>query len=367
MCMMDSRSTIEKPPSQKTGLVGWAVSNLLTPWWNAILSVITLVVCFFAVKSFYGWAVESAAFASTPESCEGIDGACWSFVADSIWLFLVGLYPAEERWRPILCFFLVLLFVLGCYALRKVLKIRTFAAIGAMGIVVCGLLLYGHEWIGLPIVPTAKWGGLLLTLALSIIGIAFAFPLGVILALGRRSSNMPAVRMMCVGFIEFIRGVPLISILFLASILIPLFLPDDMDVDILIRAQIGIILFQAGYLAEVVRGGLQALPAGQEDAAKSLGLGYWHTVSFIILPQALKIALPSITNQFIITAKDTSLVSIVGLFDLLGIAELSIRNPKWLGTTFEAYIVVGLLYFVLCFSISHLSLKLEEHLKTGHT
>ena len=365
--MVDSKITIDKPPREKTGPVNWVISNLLTPWWNVILSVITLAMCFFAVQSFYSWAVKSAAFGSTPESCEGIDGACWSFVADSIWLFLVGLYPAEERWRPILCFLLLLLFVSTSYSFRNLLKIRSIVLLAISGAIACGFLLYGHEWIGLSVVPTSKWGGLLLTLVLSIVGIAFAFPIGIILALGRRSPNMPAVHVMCVGFIEFIRGVPLISILFLTSILVPLFLPDGLEVDILIRAQIGIILFQAGYLAEVVRGGFQGLPTGQEEAAKSLGLNYWYTVIFITLPQALKIALPSITNQFIIIVKDTSLVSIVGLFDLLGMAELSIRNPKWLGTTFEAYIVVGLLYWILCFFISHLSLKLEEHLKKDHT
>jgi len=365
--MMDSKITIDKPPGGKTGPVNWVISNLLNPWWNAILSVIIFVMCFFAVHSFYGWAVKSAVFASTPESCEGIDGACWSFVADSIWLFLVGLYPAEERWRPILFFFLLLLLVLTSYSCRNILKIRSLVVLNIAGALVCGFLLYGNEWIGLPVVPTSKWGGLLLTLVLSIVGIAFAFPFGIILALGRRSPNMPAVHILCVGFIEFIRGVPLISILFLASILVPLFLPDGVDVDILIRAQIGIILFQAGYLAEVVRGGFQALPTGQEEAAKSLGLSYWQTVILITLPQALKIALPSITNQFIIVTKDTTLVSIVGLFDLLGIAELSIRNPKWLGTTFEAYIAVGLMYWILCFSISHVSLKLEEYLKTDRT
>lgn len=358
---------IDIPPKGKTGPVNWVISNVFTPWWNAIFTVVTLAICVLAVKSFYNWSIKSAVFGSTPESCEGIDGACWSFVADSIWLFLVGLYPAEDRWRPILCFLLLLLSALVSYCLRKRVKIRSLLALGTIVVIVCGFLLYGNEWIGLPVVPTSNWGGLLLTLVLSIVGISFAFPVGIILSLGRRSPNMPAVHIMCVGFIEFIRGVPLISILFLASILVPLFLPDGMDVDILIRAQIGIILFQAGYLAEVVRGGFQALPTGQEEAAKSLGLSYWHTVTFITLPQALKIALPSITNQFIITVKDTSLVSIVGLFDLLGIAELSIRNPKWLGTTFEAYIVVGLLYWILCFSLSHLSLQLEVRLKADRT
>ena len=350
------------PPAQQVRPLRWVVENLFSPWWNALLTLAALWFLWHAVAALYEWAVAEAAFGTTPQSCEGIEGACWSFVADTIWLFLVGIYPADERWRPSLCFVILLVLALVSGWRRARSHPWRLAGVWLLCAFAIGVLLYGGGWVGLEQVPTSRWGGLLLTLILSINGIAFAFPMGVLLALGRRSRTMPAVKALCVGYIELIRGVPLISILFLASVLVPLFLPAGVEVDTLIRAQVGIILFQAGYLAEVVRGGLQAVAKGQEEAAHSLGLSHGLTMLLIVLPQALRIVIPSLTNQFIIILKDTSLVAVVGLFDLLGIAEITVRNPKWLGNTFEAYAVVAFFYWILCFSISRVSLHLERRL-----
>ena len=363
MATPSSRAAEVKPPVKHVGPLEWVLTNLFSPWWNGLLTVLAFWISFYAFGALYEWAVRDAAFGTTPESCQGIDGACWSFVADTIGLFLVGTYPVEERWRPYLCF--GILFVLASASgLRGGRRPRwPIYVLWGFAPAFVLVLLRGGDWVGLRPVPTSHLGGLMLTILLSINGIAFAFPLGIMLALGRRSRKMPAVKALCVGFIELIRGVPLISILFLASVLVPLFLPSEVEVDILVRAQVGIILFQAGYVAEVVRGGLQAIPRGQEEAAESLGLRYGPIMLLIILPQALRVVIPALTNQFIIIIKDTSLVAVVGLFDLLGIAEISVRNPKWLGKTFEAYAVVGLFYWIMCFSVSRVSLKLEERLK----
>ena len=350
-------STVLPPPVDVVGPLEWIRRNLLSPWWNAALTLVAVWICFETLFGIYGWSLRDAAFSGGPEACEGIDGACWPFVADTYALFLVGIYPEDERWRPYLCF--GLLFALSSVSLvarGRVSMVKLYAAWGAVPFILVAIL-HGGSWLGLKVVSTTQWGGLMLTVLLSIIGIALAFPLGVLLALGRRSRKMPAVKALCVAFIELIRGVPLISILFLASVLVPLFLPAGVQVDALIRAQIGIILFQAGYLAEVVRGGLQAVPRGQEEAAQSMGLKYVQVMLLVVLPQAMRIVIPALTNQFIIILKDTSLVAIVGLFDLLGIAEVTIRNPKWLGKTFEAYAVVGAFYWIMCFTISRVSLR----------
>ncbi|NNG04830.1 MAG: amino acid ABC transporter permease [Inquilinus sp.] len=214
-------------------------------------------------------------------------------------------------------------------------------------------------------VPNTNWGGLPLTLGLSVIGLVVAFPLSLLLALGRRS-DMPAVKTICVGFIEIIRGVPLITVLFMASVMFPLFLPTGITIDKLLRAQVAMIIFSAAYLAEVVRGGLQAIPTGQFEAADSLGLGYWQKMRLIILPQALKISIPPMVNTFIGFFKDTSLVIIIGLFDLLGTAKAALTDPAWRGFYKEAYLFVALLYFSFCFFMSRYSQYLEKKLNTGH-
>ncbi len=230
-------------------------------------------------------------------------------------------------------------------------------AIWILGLTAIGILMWGG--LGLPYVENERWGGLILTLLLTTFGLAFAFPLSILLALGRRST-LPVIRGLCVAYIELIRGVPLISLLFMASVMLPLFLPAGVSVDKLLRAQIALILFAAAYLAEVVRGGLQAVPGHQYESAAALGLGYWEQMSYIILPQALRIAVPPLVNTFIGFFKDTSLVLIIGLFDLLSTIKVSLNDPAWTGFGVEAYIFAALVYFVFCFAMSQYSRRLER-------
>ncbi len=237
-------------------------------------------------------------------------------------------------------------------------------AIWAVGLVAIGVLMWGGVF-GLTYVSQERWGGLPITLILSTFGIVGAFPLAILLALGRRSTGMPAIKALCVIFIELIRGVPLISILFMASVMFPLFLPDGLNIDKLLRAQVAIILFAAAYLAEVIRGGLQAIPKGQGEAADALGLSYWNKTLFIILPQALRIVIPPMVNTFIGMFKDTSLVLIIGIYDILNAAKTSIIEPAWQGFGVEAYIAVATLYFFFCFAMSKYSQKLEVDLNRG--
>ena len=356
----------EPPPIQPFGLVTWIRANLMSSWSNAILTILAL---WFSVRvfiAFFSWAVLDAAFGTTPESCDGIEGACWSFIADTWELYLVGLFPLEERWRPFLCLVILLLLLLASLVggLRR--RRGLFLGLWSVAAFTVFMLLRGGHWIGLKPITTDQWGGLTLTLVLSIVGIVFAFPIGVLVAIGRRSREMPAVRMLCVGYVELFRGVPLVSILFLSSILVPLFLPGELQADALLRAQVGIIVFQAGYIAEVVRGSLQSIPAGQVDAGQALGLRYGSIMRKIILPQALRNAIPALTNQFVIIIKDSSLVAIIGMFDLLGVTQITLAHEDWLGHPFEAFAFVGAIFWVMCFSLSQVSHNLEARLKTRH-
>ena len=225
-------------------------------------------------------------------------------------------------------------------------------------------LLHGG-FFGLEEVPTSRWGGLMLTLVIAAVGIAGALPLGILLALGRRS-DLPAIRVLCVTFIEFWRGVPLITVLFMSSVMLPLFLPEGLSFDKLVRALIGVILFQSAYIAEVVRGGLQAIPKGQYEAAAAMGLGYWRMMGLVILPQALKLVIPGIVNTFIALFKDTSLVIIIGLFDLLNSIKQATSDPAWIGMATEGYVFAALVFWIFCFGMSRYSMRLERRLDTGH-
>jgi len=214
-------------------------------------------------------------------------------------------------------------------------------------------------------VPTSRWGGLMLTIVIAAVGIAGALPLGILLALGRRS-DMPAIRVLCITFIEFWRGVPLITVLFMSSVMLPLFLPEGMNLDKLMRAMVMVIFFEAAYIAEVVRGGLQAIPKGQYEAAAAMGLGYWRSMILVILPQALKMVIPGIVNTFIALFKDTSLVIIIGLFDFLNSIKRATSDPAWLGMSTEGYVFAALVYWIFCFGMSRYSMHLERKLDTGH-
>jgi len=294
-----------------------------------LATVIGLLILYLAwklVPPFIDWAfadaVWSAADSRVCRDARG-QGACWAFIAARHRFILFGTYPYNQHWRPTLAI-AVLIVLYAVSALRAMWRLR-LALVWLAGLDVIGVLMWGGVF-GLSYVENERWGGLMLTLLLSTFGIAFAFPLSILLALGRRS-DMPVIRLACITYIELIRGVPLISLLFMASVMLPLFLPTGVSIDKLLRAQIAMIMFAAAYLAEVVRGGLQALPHGQDEAAQALGLSYWQRTLLVILPQALRIAIPPLVNTFIGFFKDTSLVVIIGLFDLLTTIKVSLAEP----------------------------------------
>jgi len=339
----------------------WLRANLFSSWPNALLTIGALWLLWRSVPPFIDWAfLDAIWWAPDSKACRAAagEGACWAFIADKHRFILFGTYPYQEHWRPALaCAVLVALWIAS--ALRRFWSWR-LVPLWTVGLVVVGVLMWGGV-LGLPFVENERWGGLILTLLLSTFGLAIAFPLSVLLALGRRS-DMPVIQGLCVGFIELIRGVPLISLLFMASVMLPLFLPAGVTIDKLLRAQIAMILFAAAYLAEVVRGGLQAIPRGQYEAADALGLSYWKKTLLIVLPQALRISIPPLVNTFIGFFKDTSLVLIIGLFDLLSTIKISLTEPAWSGFGVEAYLFAALVYFAFCFAMSRYSQNLEREL-----
>ena len=352
------------PPISTAGVAGWMRANLFSSPANTALTLLTIYFLYLVVPPLFEWAfVNSLWEGESNKDCRGIEGACWVLIPKRFGQYIYGFYPELERWR------VNLTFILFCINLLPVLSDRvpgrTFAAL----FLVCGFPIVAyillHGAFGLAAVPTHKWGGLTLTLVFASVAILFSLPIGIMLALGRRS-EMPVIRTICVAFIELWRSVPLITVLFMASFMLPLFTPEGVNANELLRALIGFIMFASAYMAEVVRGGLQALPKGQIEAAQALGLNYLKSMQLIILPQALKIVIPGIVNTFIGLFKDTALVSIIGLFDLLLVARSSVTDPKWLGLEHESYIFAALIYFIFCFSMSRYSLWLERKLDTGH-
>jgi len=343
-------------------LGAWARKNLFSGVLNTLLTLFCLWLLWETLPPLISWAITGAVWQGDPAACRAAEGACWAFVEDKHRFILFGIYPFDEHWRPLLA---MALFVGGlavsCY---PPFWRAWLAGLWAVLLPVCAVLMWGGVF-GLTFVSNDQWGGLPLTLILSVVGMVLSFPLAILLALGRRS-DLPAIRAVCVGFIEFVRGVPLVSVLFMASVMFPLFLPDGVTIDKLLRAQVGIILFTAAYLAEAVRGGLQAVPRGQYEAADALGLGYWQKMGLIILPQALKISIPPLVNQFISMFKDTSLVIIIGLFDLLTTAKTALSDPQWRPFFVESYTFVALIYWGFCFFMSRYSQFLERKLETGH-
>jgi len=290
-------------------------------------------------------------------------GACWVMVSNRLGQFVYGFYPSGERWRINVTF---LLFVIAAAALLidGVPGKRYWAMFMFIGFPILAFeLLVGGTV--LRHVPTDKWGGLMLTLVIAIVGIVFSIPLGILLALARRSF-MPVNHLLSVLFIEFVRGVPLITILFMANVMLPLFLPKGVTFDILLRILIGVTLFSAAYIAEVVRGGLQAIPKGQFEGAMAMGLGYWQMMRLVVLPQALRISIPGLVNTSIGLFKDTTLVAIVGLYDFLNIIKASTKDQNWLGLSMEGYVFAAAVYWMFCFGMSRYSMHLERKLHTGH-
>ncbi|MGI9479577.1 MAG: amino acid ABC transporter permease [Hyphomicrobiaceae bacterium] len=351
-----------KPPMTAAGPWAWAQQNLFGTIWNTLTTVVIVVLLALIVPPLFDWAFAQAVWVADNATCRAASGACWGFVSEKHRFIFFGTYPFDEQWRPFIM--MGILLVLVILTLNTDMWGRWLWISWLVGLPVMFILMQGGV-LGLTFVSTAKWGGLPLTLILSVFGIVASFPLAVALALGRQS-DLPVIRMICVGFIELIRGVPLITLLFMASLMINLFLPEGMTFDKLLRAQIAIIIFSAAYLAEVIRGGLQALPKGQGEAADALGLSYWYKMGFIILPQALKIVIPPMINTFIGLFKDTTLVSIIGLYDFLGAVRTAAQDTEWRVFFIEGLIFAALVYFVFCFAMASYGRYLEDRLNTGH-
>lgn len=351
------------PPVREVGAFAWLRQNLFVSVANGVATLLLGVVSAVAIWHVFRWSVVDAIWRPDFLACHALDhsGACWGVISEKFRLIFFGRYPYEEQWRPLIATLIMLaLIVASCYpGLWK----KKLIAFWAVGLTLFLVLMHGG-WFGLSVIETERWGGFPLTLLLSSTGLAAAFPLAVLVALGRRS-QLPGIRSLCVAYVELIRGVPLISVLFMASFLFPLFMPPGVSLDVLLRVLIGIILFSAAYLAEVVRGGLQAVPAGQFEAAATLGLGYWQTQRKIVLPQALQAVVPAIVNTFIGTFKDTSLVTIVSLYELTGALQLALADADWRSYFLEGYLFIALIYFVCCFSMSRYSLWIEKRLHSG--
>mgnify|MGYP003951524697 FL=1 len=355
------------PPVNTTGPMAWMRINLFSSPLNTALTFLSLWILWTVVPPFLDWAIlESIWSATDRKDCwakmpNPREGACWAFIRGSFEFFVYGWFPDTEKWRVNLSFILLILAIFGVLRERIPGKKYWLWFAAAFPFVSAWLLIGGF---GLEYVETSKLGGILLTIIIGITGISFSLPIGIVLALGRRS-NMPALRSVCVIFIEFIRGVPLITLLFVASTMLTYFLPPGSTFDLLMRVLIMVTLFSSAYIAEVVRGGLQGLSTGQYEAADSLGLNYWKAHRLIILPQALKISIPGIVNTFIGLYKDTTLVLIIGMMDIVGLGRARLNDPEWLGLAPELYFFIAFFFFLCCFSMARYSLNLENKLSTN--
>jgi len=352
------------PPTERIGVLKWLKDNLFNSPFNSVLTLLCLYLLWVTIPPILEWAILDATISGwSREACEGVAGACWTFIKVRFDQFMYGFYPVAERWRVNLAFVILIVAAIPLFVSRFRYKIALGAGLILIYPVIAYHLFYGGAF-GLPVVETARWGGLFLTLVIAGVGMTASLPLGIVLALGRRS-DMPVVRTLCIGFIELIRAVPLITILFMASVMLPLFLPEGVNFDKLLRALVGVALFASAYMAEVVRGGLQAIPKGQYEAAMALGLSYWKMMGLIVLPQALRIVIPGIVNTFIGLFKDTTLVLIIGLFDLLGIVQAALTDANWLGFALEGYIFAGFGFWIFCFAMSRYSMHVERRLGGG--
>ena len=365
------------PPAAEGGVVRWLRDNLFATPKDTVLTIISLLLLAWLVPPAIQWLFVDAAWtgggrgvcatvAQGGSQPEGWSGACWAFVNAKIDQFAYGRYPLDERWRPTLVGVLFVLFLVPMAMPKVPYKGINAILLFAVLPIIAFIMLPGG-WFGLTYVETPLWGGLMVTLILSYVGITVSLPLGILLALGRRS-HMPVIKMLCTAFIELVRGIPLIAVLFMASVMLPLFLPQGVTFDKLLRALIGVSLFASAYMAEVVRGGLQAIPKGQYEGADSLGLSYWQKTNLIVLPQALKLVIPGIVNTFIGLFKDTSLVSIIGMFDLLGIVRFNFTDANWASsvTPISGLIFAGFIFWLFCFGMSRYSGFMERVLDTAH-
>ncbi len=345
-------------PIKSEGLVAWIRSNLFGDFVTSVMTLVVGGALLYLVPQFLSWALFRASWMPNFDACrvEGV-GACWGVVAAKYRLILFGRYPYEEQWRPLIAASMMLgLLVASC---TRAFWRAWLAILWVLVLSIFFALMYG-DVLGLTKVETDRWGGLPLTLLLATLSMLGAFPIALVVALGRRS-KLPAIRTFCTIYVELIRGVPLISVLFMASFMFPLFMPQGFSIDVLIRVLVGITLFAAAYMAEVIRGGLQAIPKGQIEAAATLGLSYWQTQRKIVLPQALAMVVPSIMNNFISTFKDTSLVTIVSLYELTGAMSMALNSDSdWRPFKIEAYLFIAMIYFVFCFSMSRYSIWVEK-------
>lgn len=355
-------------PARAARLARSARANLFSSPLNALVTAAGLWLAWQIAAAVVDWALLRAVFEGEDGSACAAPGtgACWPFITHKLDLFIYGRYPASEIWRVDLTFALAAIGLAGVTIPglpgRRWMVLYTFVLLPAVAFV----LLTGGV-LGLAPVETERWGGLLVTLVVATVGIVASFPIAVLLALARRSS-LPLVRWSAIGFIEFVRGVPLITMLFMASVMLPLFLPGGVTFDKLLRALIGVAIFSGAYLAEVIRGGLQAIPRGQYEAADALGLSYWQKMRLVVLPQALELVIPGIVNSSIALFKDTSLVLVIGVFDLLGIVQQSIASDaKWYSpsTPMTGYVFAGAVFWAFCFAMSRYSQALERRLARG--
>ncbi|KQR68833.1 amino acid ABC transporter permease [Rhizobium sp. Leaf341] len=367
----------EKPPSSDTSAFGWLRKNLFATPTDSILSLVALLAVVWYLPGALNWLFVQAVWTGADRSVctttvqggiqpDGWSGACWAYVNDRFVQFMFGSYPRTELWRPLTVLAIAIALLVPFLMPKAPRKgLNAILLLIVMPAIAYILLLGG--WFGLPYVETSLWGGLMVTLILSFVGIAVSLPLGILLALGRRS-EMPIIKTACVFFIELIRGVPLITVLFMASVLLPLFLPPGTNFDKFLRALVGVSIFAAAYMAEVIRGGLQAIPKGQYEAADALGLNYAYKTTFIILPQAIKLVIPGIVNTFIGLFKDTSLVTIISMYDLLGIVKASFGDSGWSTpvTPLTGLIFAGFVFWIFCFGMSRYSAFVERRLDTGH-
>ncbi len=356
------------PPPSTVGVRGWLLNNIFSSPLNTVATLAIVWLLYQTLPPLFDWLFLNAYWGTQRTDCPAEPGtrigACWAHIAFWSKQLMYGRYPDSELWRINLSY---LIFTVSMVTLF-IPKFRYKHWVGSFLLFIFPIIafyLYAGGSFGLEVIETPLWGGFFLTLVIAFTGIVASLPIGVVLALGRQS-KMPIVKSLCVMFIELVRGVPLITVLFMSSVMFPLFMPEGMNFDKLVRALVGVTMFSAAYMAEVVRGGLQAIPRGQYEGAQAMGLGYWRMMGLVILPQALKLVIPAIVSSFIGLFKDSTLVLIIGLFDFLGMAQLVSTNTDWLGFSVEGYIVVAFGFWICCFSMSRYSMSLERKLHTGH-
>jgi general L-amino acid transport system permease protein len=343
-------------PAAASGWIGWCKSNLFYDWKTSLGTLLIGVALLTLLPRLFNWTFTDAILNGGYETCHAATGACWAVVKEKFRFILFGRYPHDEHWRALVCTVMLLTLIMA--SCTRAFWKPWLPALWIVVLMVYFALMRGG-FAGLRFVETDLWSGLPLTILLASLSMVMAFPIAVLIALGRRS-GMPAIRSLCTVYVELIRGVPLISVLFMASFMFPLLMPHGFNIDVLIRVLAGITLFAAAYMAEVIRGGLQAIPKGQLEAAATLGLSYWQTQRKIVLPQALAMVVPGLMNNFISTFKDTSLVAIVSLYELTGAMGMAMNSDaNWRPFRIEGYLFIALIYFVFCFSMSRYSQWIE--------